>query len=129
MARKCDTAKYRRRWERERVASIARKARNQKEEAAYWARVDAERRMAEAARVQHLKDIHPLVQRMVNALAKNICDRDPRYLPLLRLRQTGIFQLLHLFGGPRPDFPILPEVEEDNSLRIDDGHVIYVEKR
>ncbi len=106
MGKKCYTTKHRKRREKERQSSIARKERNRKAEAEYWAK----RHEREAEEAREWREKRTLVQPLVNILAKCICDLDPHYASMLRMRE--IFKMTSLFGvNPYPLFPILPEQE------------------
>ncbi len=69
--RKCDTTKYRKRRVKEKVAHAIRVERRKKEEIA-WGRIQHKQR--ERVRLER-EQKSPLVQKMVNLLAKNILRR------------------------------------------------------
>ena len=76
MARKCDTAKYRKRRKRERLNAVARVRRIKAIEAKHWAEVRERVRRAELARLADPR--RPLVQRLVNILYARYAN-DPWY--------------------------------------------------
>ena len=86
MAKKCDTAKYRKRRQRERLNAIARENRFKAIEAKHWAEVKERRRMAELARLADPR--RPLVQRLVNILYARLSSN-----PLYRM-----MEIAKLFG-------------------------------
>lgn len=85
-ARKCDTAKYKKRRQREHLNSINRITRKKKEDAAYWARVRAQRAEAELIRLHDPRRLE--AQKIVNILHAYISN-DPVY---------KISQIANLFG-------------------------------
>ncbi|MBA7651996.1 hypothetical protein ES703_59825 [subsurface metagenome] len=60
----------------------------------------------------------PLVQTMVNLLAKNVCERDNRYYGALKVRE--LLMIGSIFdANPRPQFPYLPEPPRESLIEDD----------
>jgi len=120
--RRCDTAKYKKRRVREKIAHSEHVERRKKEEMARD-RILHERR----ERIRFEKEQkRPLVQKMANLLARNVCERDNRYYGALEVRKwLEIGSIFHV--NPRPHFPSLPEPLRESALesdRVIEGEVI-----
>jgi len=120
--RKCDTTKYKKRRVKEKVAHAQRVERRKKEEAVRGRILNEQRESIRREREQK----RPLVQTMVNLLAKDVCERDNRYYGALQVRELlMIGSIFH--ANPKPQFPYLPEpprgtlIESD---RVIEGEVI-----
>ena len=109
MSNKGYNTKYKKRKQREHINSLARRKRVEIERRESYARASAAR--TEKTRIEREK--RPLYKGIADILTKRICELEPRYESLLRLR--ALFQITNLFGvNPRPEFPvILNTVYED----------------
>ena len=120
--RKCDTTKYKKRRVRDRIAHSVHVERRKKEEIARGRILHARRENIRIERNQK----RPLVQGMINLLAKNVCERDNRYYGALEVRKLlEISSIFHV--NPRPHFPSLPEPPRESALesdRVIEGEVI-----
>lgn len=120
--RKCDTTKYKKRRVKEKVAHAKRVERRKQEEVARGRILYEQRERIRREREQK----RPLVQTMVNLLARDVCERDNRYYGALEVRELlMISSIFH--ANPRPQFPYLPEPPRESMLESDkviDGEVI-----
>jgi len=120
--RKCDTTKYKKRRAKEKVAHALRVEQRKKEEIVRGRILHEQRERIRMEREQK----RPLVQTMVNLLAKNVCERDNRYYGALQIRE--LLQVSALFNAnPKPHFPILPEPPRERAIESDkviEGEVI-----
>jgi len=120
--RKCDTTKYKKRRVKEKVAHAKRVERRKKEEAVRGRILYEQRESIRREREQK----RPLVQKMVNLLARDICERDNRYYGALQVRELlMIGSVFH--ANPRPSFPYLPEPPRESLIeddRVIEGEII-----
>jgi len=120
--RKCDTTKYKKRRVKEKVAHAKRVERRKQEEMARG-RILYEKR--ESIRLER-EQKRPLVQQMVNLLARDICERDNRYYGAMKIREMlEISSIFHV--NPRPFFPYLPEPPRESLIeddRVIEGEII-----
>jgi len=120
--RKCDTTKYKKRRVKEKVAHAKRVERRKKEDAVRGRILYEQRESIRLEREQK----RPLVQQMVNLLARDICERDNRYYGALQVRE--LLQVSALFhANPRPQFPYLPEPPRESMIENDqviEGEII-----
>ena len=120
--RKCDTTKYKKRHVKDKVAHARRVERRKKEEAVRERILYEQHEKARMIRKGQI----PLVKRMVDLLARVVCERDNRYYGALKVRE--LFQITSVFGlNPNPPFPTLPEIPRETTLESDkviDGEVI-----
>ena len=115
--RKCDTSKYKKRRLKERVAHPKRVERRKQDEMERGRILHEQREKIRMEREQK----RPLVQTMVNLLARDVCERDNRYYGAMQVRQLlEISSIFHV--NPRPHFPSLPEPLRESML--EDGKVI-----
>ena len=110
MAKKCATAKYRKRRKRERLNAILRDKRIKAMEAKHWAEVRERQRRAELARLADPR--RPLIQRLVNLLYARYAN-DPFY---------RIQAISRLFGV---DLDLIMDavVSGDDSVQLPQGGV------
>lgn len=114
--RKCDTAKYKKRKAKERISGIKRKEQIARESAERYAQINAAR---EAQRLVR-KAKQPLYQNMANLLTKRLCELEPRYDGMLKLRE--IFKMTSIFGiNPSPGFPVLYNTIYENVGILKEG--------
>ena len=120
--RKCDTAKYKKRRKKDKVAHAVRVERRKKEERV-WGQILHEKR--ERIRLER-EQKRPLVQKMVNLLAKDVCERDNRYYGAMAVRE--VLEIAAVFDvNPRPHFPLLPEPHRERAIESDkviEGEII-----
>ena len=120
--RKCDTAKYKKRRAKAKVAHAIRVERKRKEEVARD-RILYMRR--ETIRLREDRK-RPLIQNMVDLLAKRVCEKDNRYYSALQVRK--MLQMTSIFHvNPMPDFPYLPEPPRERAIESDkviEGEII-----
>ncbi len=119
--RKCDTTKYKKRRTKERVAHTIRTKREKEEEIVQGRILDMR---LKTIRLREERK-RPLAQKMVNLLAKNVCERDNRYYGAMAVRQLlEISSLFHV--NPMPHFPSLLEPPRERAIESDkviDGEV------
>ena len=120
--RKCDTTKYKKRRVKEKVAHAKRVEQRKKEEIARG-RILYERQ--ERIRLERQQK-RPLVQTVVNLLAKNVCERDNRYYGAMKIRE--MLEISSIFNvNPKPHFPSLPEPPRERAIESDkviEGEII-----
>lgn len=120
--RKCDTTKYKKRRAKEKVAHSIRVERKKKEEMVRGRILYEQRERIRIEREQK----RPLVQTMVNLLAKNVCERDNRYYGALNVRELLMISSI-MDINPRPQFPYLPEPPRESLIeddRVIEGEII-----
>ena len=88
-----------------------------------WSRILHER---QERRREERTQKRPLVQTMVNLLAKQVCERDNRYYGAMQVRK--VLELSSIFGlNPMPQFPYLPEPPRERAIESDkviEGEII-----